>query len=185
MHPLVWWACTYWGLQWTCNSTSTSTESHNSIISVLVVTVTTASTLEIDLWFSIHALVLLQVHSNPQYIWVYLIYGMDWWNGLIEWTDGMDRWNGISANQTCQTRHHGHGEVVSAVSTITSTITVRETTALLFGRLCLIFNSLCYSNMPPFRFCVLYCQCKPEKKKQGRPGNYWGYSVLLYLMYSS
>jgi len=53
---------------------------------------------------------------------------MEW---TMEWTDGMDRWNGISANQIAETHHRGRGEVVSAVSTIASTITVRETTALL------------------------------------------------------
>jgi len=44
--------------------TSVNIESHNSITSV---TVTTVSTLVIELWFTILALVLLQVHCNLQY----------------------------------------------------------------------------------------------------------------------
>ena len=43
-----------------------STESHNSITGVLVEAVTTASTLEIELWFSVPALLLLQVHGTVQ-----------------------------------------------------------------------------------------------------------------------
>ena len=46
---------------------SASIESHNSITSVVVAAVATASTLEIELWLSVFTLVLLQVHCNPQY----------------------------------------------------------------------------------------------------------------------
>jgi len=44
----------------------------------------------------------------------------------MEWIDGMEY---ISANQIAKTHHRGRGEVASAISTITSTITVPETTA--------------------------------------------------------
>ena len=44
-----------------------STESHNSITSVVVAAVANASKLEIELWFSVFALVLLQFHCNPRY----------------------------------------------------------------------------------------------------------------------
>ena len=46
----------------------------------------------------------------------------------MEWTDGMEYQLTKIAKVTIV---GGHGEVVSAVSTITSTITVREVTALL------------------------------------------------------
>jgi len=46
------------------NSSSASAEIPNSITSVLVAAVTTANTLVIELWFSILALVLLQVHNT-------------------------------------------------------------------------------------------------------------------------
>ena len=36
------------------------------------------------------------------------------WNGLMEWTDGMEYW----LIKIAKTLHHGHDEVVSAVSTI-------------------------------------------------------------------
>jgi len=42
------------------------------------------------------------------------------WNGLMEWTDGME----YQLTKIAKTLHCGRGEVVSAVSTITSTITV-------------------------------------------------------------
>jgi len=45
----------------------------------------------------------------------------------MEWTDGME----YQLTKIAKTHHCGRGEVVSAVSTIASTITVRETTALL------------------------------------------------------
>ena len=45
----------------------------------------------------------------------------------MEWTDGME----YQLTKIAKTHHRGHGEVVSTVSTITSTITVREVTALL------------------------------------------------------
>jgi len=45
----------------------------------------------------------------------------------MEWTDGME----YQLTKIAETHHRGRGEVVSAVSTIASTITVRETTALL------------------------------------------------------
>ena len=45
----------------------------------------------------------------------------------MEWTDGME----YRIIRIAKTLHRGHGEVVSAVSTIASTITVQETTALL------------------------------------------------------
>ena len=45
----------------------------------------------------------------------------------MEWTDGME----YQLTKIAKTHHLGCGEVVSAVSTIASTITVRETTALL------------------------------------------------------
>jgi len=42
------------------------------------------------------------------------------WNELMEWTDGME----YQLTKIAKTHHRGHGEVVSAVSTIASTITV-------------------------------------------------------------
>ena len=45
----------------------------------------------------------------------------------MEWTDGME----YQLIKIAKTHHCGRGEVVSVVSTIASTITVRETTALL------------------------------------------------------
>jgi len=42
------------------------------------------------------------------------------WNGLMEWTDGME----YQLTKIAKTHHCGRGEVVSAVSTIASTITV-------------------------------------------------------------
>jgi len=45
----------------------------------------------------------------------------------MEWTDGMEYW----LIKIAKTHHRGRGKVVSAVSTIASTITVQETTALL------------------------------------------------------
>ena len=45
----------------------------------------------------------------------------------MEWTDGME----YQLTKIAKTHHCGRGEVVSAVSTIASTITVWETTALL------------------------------------------------------
>ena len=45
----------------------------------------------------------------------------------MEWTDAMEYW----LIKIAKTHHHGRGEVVSALSTIASTITVEETTALL------------------------------------------------------
>ena len=44
----------------------------------------------------------------------------------MEWTDGME----YQLIKIAKTHHRGRGEVVSAVSTIASTISVRETTAL-------------------------------------------------------
>jgi len=49
---------------------------------------------------------------------------MEW---TMEWTDGMEYW----LIKIAKTHHRVRGEVVSAVSTITSTITVQETTSLL------------------------------------------------------
>ena len=49
----------------------------------------------------------------------------------MEWTDGME----YQLIKIARTHHGGHGEVVSAVSTIASTITVRETTVLLVAYL--------------------------------------------------
>jgi len=45
----------------------------------------------------------------------------------MEWTDGME----YQLIKIAKTLHRGHGEVVSSVSTIASTITVQETTTLL------------------------------------------------------
>ena len=45
----------------------------------------------------------------------------------MEWTYGME----YRLIKIAKTHHRGRGEVVSAVSTIASTITVQETTALL------------------------------------------------------
>ena len=45
----------------------------------------------------------------------------------MEWTDGME----YQLIKIAKTHHGGHGEVISTVSTIASTITVREATALL------------------------------------------------------
>ena len=30
--------------------------------------------------------------------WVSGISGMEWWNGLLEWTTGMEYWNGLGQN---------------------------------------------------------------------------------------
>jgi len=48
---------------------------------------------------------------------------MEW---TMEWTDGME----YQLTKIAKTHHCDRGEIVSAVSTIASPITVRETTAL-------------------------------------------------------
>jgi len=53
---------------------------------------------------------------------------MEW---TMEWTDGMEH----QLIKIAKTHHHCRSEVVSAVLTIASTITVRETTALLVAYL--------------------------------------------------
>jgi len=39
-------------------------------------------------------------------------YGMVWWNGLMEWTDGME----YQLTKITKTHYGGRGEVVGAVS---------------------------------------------------------------------
>jgi len=85
-------------------------------------------------------------------------------DGLMEWTDGME----YQPIKLVKTRHRGHGEVVSAVSTITSTIIVRETIALLLGRLCLILTHYAIPICRPS--ASVYYIVNANQRKRNRVG---------------